>query len=533
MLHTESWQGGQKGFYSLVLLLSTMLHLVSGCTGWEPNKNRHITMEAFSELKAPAFVFNMQEVRKCLHAMATADGGKAEADRQTRAYYKGDNGYQLVWVDRMGVTEQADSLLSWLHMLDEIGFSEKAFQVADIERDLKRMRALNFDERDNTISRVASRLDYRLTKACARYCYGQRFGFTNPNQLFNHLEVEKEDSLHRVTKYRGLFDVEMDIAGADYFHQLLQKVRNDSLSFYLHEIQPSGKYYEQLKRMLPSVTSQEERQRVLVNMERARWRRHKAIAETGKRIIVNIPSYHLYAYGADSVLDMRVVCGAVKTKTPQLSSDVEYMEVNPRWVIPMSIIKNEVSHRAGNSDYFARHRYRILNRETGKEVSVSEVSSSMLNSGKYAVAQDGGRGNSLGRIVFRFKNRFSVFLHDTSSPGAFQNTSRAISHGCVRVSKPFELAEFVLEAPDDWLLDRIRIAMDKTAQTDRGRQYVSSHPDEKDRQKVIGYVPVKPHVPLYIIYNTLWYDQDDVLQSWPDVYGYDKVLWQYLQIYTE
>ena len=103
----------------------------------------------------------------------------------------------------------------------------------------------------------------------------------------------------------------------------------------------------------------------------------------------------------------------------------------------------------------------------------------------------------------------------------------------MRVSKPFELAEFVLEAPDDWLLDRIRIAMDKTAQTDRGRQYVSSHPDEKERQKVIGYVPVKPHVPLYIIYNTLWYDQDDVLQSWPDVYGYDKVLWQNLQTYTE
>ncbi len=153
----------------------------------------------------------------------------------------------------------------------------------------------------------------------------------------------------------------------------------------------------------------------------------------------------------------------------------------------------------------------------------------MILSGNYRVAQDGGAGNSLGRIVFRFKNKYSVFLHDTSTPGAFSRASRALSHGCVRVSKPFDLAHFVLNTSDDWLLDRIRISMDMPPQTDQGKKYLSKHPNSE--HKLIGYVPVKPHVPLYIIYYTIWPDQDGVMQTWPDVYNYDNVIWEHLRPY--
>jgi len=61
--------------------------------------------------------------------------------------------------------------------------------------------------------------------------------------------------------------------------------------------------------------------------------------------------------------------------------------------------------------------------------------------------------------------------------------------------------------------------------------YVDSHPESKDRNKLIGYVPVKPRVPLYIIYYTLWPDENGVLQTWPDVYGYDEVMWNQLKPY--
>ena len=308
---------------------------------------------------------------------------------------------------------------------------------------------------------------------------------------------------------------------------------NDSLAAYLSEIQPKDAFYQKLKSMLPQASSSEQRQRILVNMERSRWRRHQPLDIDGKHIVVNIPAYHLYAYSPEETLDMRVVCGNVKTKTPQLSSNIEWMEANPQWVIPTSIIENEVSHRAGDSAYFARNRYNIVDKSTNQTMDSRQVSRQMLLSGKYRVAQQGGAGNSLGRIIFRFKNSFSVFLHDTSTPSVFQRDTRALSHGCVRVSKPFELARFVLDSPDDWLLDRIRIAMGLDPETEQGIEWVGTHPEQEDRNKIIGYIPVKPRVPIYIIYYTLWPDEAGVLQTWPDVYGYDKVMWNQLKPFVE
>ncbi len=485
-------------------------------------------MEAFSDMKTPAFVFSPQLIDKNLHQLMEADHSSTEADKQTRASYNG----HLFWIDKYGVNEQADTLLSWLHRVGEIGLTERSFGVDQIEQDLNRMRTLFFDAA-NPINLVAARLDYQLTKACLRYCYGQRFGFINPHRIFNHLDFEKQDDGHKYVQYRGLFDVAMDLPTSQFATDVLRKVQNDSLSALLHEVQPTDATYLYLKQQLPKDSSRAYRRRVIVNMERSRWRRHEPIATQGKRIIVNIPAFHLYAYDGNDLLDMRVVCGARTTKSPQLTSKLEWMEVNPQWVIPMSIIKNEVSHRAGDSAYFARHRYDIVDKETQQTLDPSTVSRQMLLSGKYRVAQKGGEGNSLGRIVFRFKNRYSVYLHDTSTPSAFQREVRALSHGCVRVSKPFDLANFVLDNPDEWLLDRIRIGMGLQAETDRGRRWLRDHPEKDDLKKLIGYVGVKPHVPLYIIYNTMWPDESGVWREWPDVYGYDDVIWKHLQPYLQ
>ena len=528
MLYFEDWQGGKKGDRTLKALLPLVMLLVTACHSWENDKDHVLTMEAFSDMKTPAFVFDSHDITQTIREMAKADKGQQEADRLLRNYYA-DAEHPLVWVDRMGVDQRADTLLAWLHRVGDIGLSEHAFSVADIEQDLQRMRQLDFDDQRHRASEVAARLEYRLTKACLRYCCGQRFGFVNPHRLFNNLDIEKQDSL-RVLKYRGLFDVSMETPDARYVTRMLHQVQADSLSDYLYACQPSDSYYQQLKRMLPAAATSDQRRRILVNMERARWRRHQPVVTDGKRVVVNIPAYHLYAYGPDGVLDMKVVCGNVKTKTPQLSSYIEWMEVDPQWVIPMSIIENEVSRRAGDSAYFARNRYNIYDKATNRQIPVTAVTSQMLNSGKYRVAQEGGAGNSLGRIVFRFKNNFSVFLHDTSNPGAFSRDSRAMSHGCVRVSKPFDLAQFVLDNPDEWLLDRIRISMDLPPMSEQGREYVATH--GSDNKKLISYVPVKPRVPIYILYYTLWPDADGILQTWPDVYGYDDVMWKQLKPLT-
>lgn len=97
----------------------------------------------------------------------------------------------------------------------------------------------------------------------------------------------------------------------------------------------------------------------------------------------------------------------------------------------------------------------MKDKSKNERVPFEKVTRAMLLSGDYVVMQEGGEGNSLGRIIFRFDNNFSVFLHSTSNPNrTFSRSDREVSHGCVRVERPFDLAVFLLEKKTEVLLTR-------------------------------------------------------------------------------
>ena len=520
MLHSENRKSSQKGIYSLIALLA--LAVLSSCK-LGIGKD---TTEASSDMEAPVFVFDSQVVRQALAELAGQEKSKLEPDKQTRQFYQNEE-QGLVWMNgKEGISDQADVLVKWLKEAEKEGLAEEAFGTNGIEHDMNWLRTRQFDSIPKgadsiveDINHVAARLDYQLTKACMRYVTGQRYGYVNPQHVINY--------------NGGMFDTETEHPDSAFFAGLLHRIETGDVSDgYLRENQPQDAYYKQLKQMLATATGEDTIKRIICNMERSRWRYVKPIVENEKRVVVNIPAFHLYAYGGDTLLHMKVVCGATTTKTPLLASEIEWMEVNPQWVIPMSILKKDVAHRAGDSAYFARNHYYIYDKGSNQKMAIGSVSRDMLLSGKYRVAQESGNHNSLGRIVFRFKNNHSVFLHYTSNPGAFTREVRAISHGCVRVQRPYELASFVLDNPDEWLLDRIGISMGMKAKTEQGRRAVANHRQPGDI-KLIGYVPIKPHVPLYIIYHTLWPDEQGVLQAWPDIYGYDNLVWKYLKPFVK
>ena len=47
-------------------------------------------------------------------------------------------------------------------------------------------------------------------------------------------------------------------------------------------------------------------------------------------------------------------------------------------------------------------------------------------------------------MKFLFPNDFNIYLHDTPNHELFNKDVRAFSHGCIRVEKPAELAQWVL-----------------------------------------------------------------------------------------
>ena len=471
------------------------------------------TSETVSQLAEQSYRLDNSKIRKQLDLLARADRDSLVADSRTRRYYR--DGGNLLWIDRFGVDKRADSLLAYLNTVEEMGFSKRVFVVGQIERDLQRIRTLDVDTGIRDVNRVMARLEYNLTKAFLRYTAGQHFGFTNPTQIFNNLDIREQDSVR--TTYRGLFDIPVKRPPKDFYSTALRKVYNDSVSIFLRESQPQNALYAQLiKHFKGKNLSETDRVRLLCNIERSRWRQNDYPQNHRKYVLVNVPSYHLDAIEGDSVLTMRMACGTLDTKTPLLNSHIMRMDVNPQWIIPRSIIKKEVIGHAGNPDYFERHRYFILNRSSGRRVDPASVSAGMLLNPDYF----------LGRVVFRFNNNFSIFIHDTSSKWAFDRGSRSVSHGCIRVQKPFELAVFLLDKKDKTLIDKINYSM----QADLSKPKEGEEKRTRvDYRRLVNSVKVNPNVPLFITYYTLYPDVKGKMHTYADVYGYDKVLYRYLR----
>ena len=505
--------------------------LLLGCRETGIRNKRNLSFESFAEMKVDEYALNSLLIRENLEHICREDRDSNYMSSKVRNYYR--EGGRLLWIDPIGVDSRGDTLLDVLSKkLPAMGFNSHVFRIGQISQDLERMRTLDFDD-TNTINKVAARLEYNLTSAYMRYVAGQRFGFVNPSYVLNHYEALEVDTTGQVKSYRQLFDVDMEHADKTFLRTAVQWITPDSLGSHLRQVETKGELYARLQQIL-STASGNQRQRIIVNMERCRWR-EKLQPEPGQKyVIVNVSAYHLWAVSPDTVIEMRAACGAKRTKTPLLSSRITHMEVNPQWVIPMSIISNDIARHAGDSSYFARHRYYIAERKTGKHLSPKAVTSGMLLSGKYRVAQEGGEGNSLGRIIFRFPNNFSVFLHDTSSPGVFQRDNRGVSHGCVRVQHPFDLAVFMMENdPDPELLDKLRISMGMTPETDWGRDQLDQLDPAVKTPQLVRSINVTPRVPIIITYYTMFQTPDGSLQTYPDVYGYDGALGEALKPYIQ
>ena len=511
--------------HRVAFLLLFVAFVVVACHEEPSIPNENLEMSMFAELQDSTYALNSREIREQIRVLMKSDRDSLLTDGKVRSYYRHDG--RFLWIERHGVDARADSLLAVLEEVGKMGFKREKFCVEQLQQDLKRVRELDFtSEGRNQINHVMARLEYNLSKVFLRYTTGQRFGFINPTYMLNHYDVQYKDSQKVV--FKGIFDVAMDHADEGFYASAFRKIYNDSVATFLHEVQPKEPLFYKFQEMLNDESlPASKRLKVAVNMERCRWRTKDAPRKHKKYVLVNVPAYHLDAVDGDSVLNMRVVCGTTSTKTPLLNSEIKRMDINPQWVIPRSIIEKDIARHAGNRSYFDSRRYTIRDRKTGKKVDPSYVSRSGLLSGKYSVAQEGGKGNALGRIIFRFDNNFSVYLHDTSSPGAFARDNRGASHGCVRVERPFDLAVFLLDDKDEDVIDKIKYSMtaDVKASTFKNED---GEVVPIDKKRLLHSLPVEPHVPVFISYFTLYPDKNGKMCEYPDVYGYDRQMGNFL-----
>lgn len=466
-------------------------------------------------LSADSMTFYLQKV-------IAADTSHHKADKAVIAFYN-DPSFSLqqpVWFNDMGVTPDADSLLSFLRrQLPLAALDTTSFFLPQIASDLAIIHGLGFDSIGQSINEVLPRLDYHLSKAFVRYCTGQRYGFIRPDHLFNHLEFKTGSE--QKNEYAQLFDYEVE--SPDYEESVIELSSPDRM-LYLQASQPHGPVYEALVQQMLHSTNAAERLTLVANMERCRWQ-HRRFYEDSIKILVNIPAQQLWAVTPDSILNMRICCGAVTNKTPLLCSIISYMQINPDWIVPQNIVNNDFTRHAGDSAYFARNRYYIVDKSSGDTLRVEDVDAEYMRSKTLRIGQKGGAGNSLGRIIFRFKNNFGVYLHDTNNRKAFTYAKRTLSHGCIRVEQPYELACFLLPQVDEWTIDCLRLSIDMPPLTPRGKKYLKEHPNGPRPLRLLTYHEVSPRMPVYLLYYTAWPNPSTgELEFYPDLYGYDKVI---------
>jgi murein L,D-transpeptidase YcbB/YkuD len=181
------------------------------------------------------------------------------------------------------------------------------------------------------------------------------------------------------------------------------------------------------------------KKQIIANMERWRWYPRK-LAEN--YVLINLSQYQLWSISKqDTVSSHKVIIGKISRKTPVLTSLIDKITFNPTWTVPPTILKEDLKPAATkNRNYFKRKGLTIY--KNGKKVSPANWNSNKANS--YSYVQNPGTSNALGIVKLSFKNKYLVYLHDTSNRKLFTNTQRALSSGCVRVDEPLKLTEIVM-----------------------------------------------------------------------------------------
>lgn len=187
-------------------------------------------------------------------------------------------------------------------------------------------------------------------------------------------------------------------------------------------------------------------------------------------VLVNIPEFKMHYYENDApVLNMKIVVGKTKWRTPVFNRKMQYIVKNPRWNVPPSIYRNEYAHKS--AEYLRKKGF-------------------AYNSEGKLYQREGSR-NALGIVKFLFPNKYNVYMHDTPSKSLFNKRVRAFSHGCIRLEKPLALLEQL------------------------GYTYTTT----KNK-----WLTLKQKIPVYVEYHTVWVDDEGIVQFRHDIYGYERKL---------
>ncbi|MEG1838591.1 MAG: L,D-transpeptidase family protein [Bacteroidaceae bacterium] len=501
-----------------------------------------LSLAAGKALSNPNFAINKDEIYNQLNQWNKHSVDTTAQDSAITAYYLAkDNPF--LWINQASDSTRIYLFLSYLHHSTIHGLNPDRFGTSKIETNLKQLRKLEIQEGKN-INMMLAELEHDLTKAYIDYVCGLSYGFISPHPILNKLEDEElepgleltpEEAKKKIKK-KKLYNIPLKVCNREIAEKILRSISDEEMPAFLSEVQPKGEFYCRLQReyihidSLRKVMSTQSSVVVdsllkmsnclRINMERLRWQTQRE--KTNRYIQVNVAAYMLQAIDvtADSMLEMRICCGSARHKTPLLASSIRYIEMNPYWNVPKTIIKKEIIPAyCRDTAYFTKNNMKVYDK-AGMQVDPHAVSwNSYKGYPPFEVKQDNKEGNSLGRIIFRFPNIHDVYLHDTPMKSSFLRERRGVSHGCVRLEQPLNFASFLLKEKDELTVDRIRTAMDLPALSERGKKIT-----KREDYQELKYYSLKEYIPVFLDYYTMYLSKDGKLKYCEDTYVFDPPL---------
>lgn len=499
----------RKSYTAIIALLCVLMAISYGC-----KKKRRWDTSGILFKKTPNEIFKKLDIDTYDTVFSKVlDSLKPQLNNYKiiKTFYASHD--EPVFLDRQLANNGLKTMVDYFQRAGVHGFSPDMFQANQLNDLISKFYDKGAIKTTDEAYHAMAELELLTANSLINYSDDVQFGLVNPKWIFpRYFTVTREaDSTSKM----------------QVFYQ-------KDLKAYLDSIQPKDPQYVALQKayvdgdVIPGLSIQESKRVLLVNLERLRWKNKPA----GDRyVVVNIPNFSLDVIDSGrSVLNMEVCVGQGRNmdysknlmhyddtdkvdkpnphETPLLNSEIYMAQVNPIWNIPQSIASKEIIKEAQEDPFYLDNKGIDVYKD-GKKIDLpANIDWSTADVSDYDFKQRPGDQNSLGKIKFIFKNKSSVYLHDTPAKSAFSEKMRAVSHGCVRLQQPLELAHNLFGDGKKYDLITKDMAEDS--------------PDPTD-------INLPKKVPVYITYHTCWADSAGTLQYRGDVYGQDIVLFASLQ----
>lgn len=278
------------------------------------------------------------------------------------------------------------------------------------------------------------------------------------------------------------------------------------------EISPNGKFWAFL-----GVSCLDRVRQLQADMEKMRW--FPQYFEN-RYIFVNLAMSYFVLYDGSTeqprVQSFRTINGRLGRRSPTMQDLVVKVIINPFWVVPPTIFyEDKVKDLAALNDeqiaeYFKSHNYEVWDAGFRKRMDPTQIDWKGIRAGRedanLFIRQLPHLGNALGVLKFDLTNPYTIYLHDTNQRELFNEPVRQLSSGCIRLEKPLDLAEYLLE---DTPWDR------KTIEANMAR------PGEVLNKSLELPIPKSKQTVLYTVSLTSQMSSDGVVRFVHDTYGHN------------